>query len=294
MLFYLLMFFTDNFMDLFNINEINQIKLTVPDYEYVKPLIDRFTEIRINYNEKKKTLREILKVQNNKKEPPSFIKKIFGSKNDESLSFEIADKIELEKEIAILKSQKDAIYYELKILIGKLVGQNKNYEKLYMQYLDCMSYINDVGSNYNYHLKLVERKKKIDYFFDQLKNDIEINKKMTEDEIKYYSENYKNIILFLTRLYKEQRGAKELNQNETQIPPFEFSKELDLTDTYTVLSVISILYSTMINPVYHNYKDSYLQYKVRRRFAKKYNNKIIELTHQALSFSKLESSELEL
>lgn len=280
-------------MDLFNINEINEIKLTVPDYKYVKPFIDRFAEIRINYNEKKKLLREMLKYQSNKKDSQNFIQKILGSKNDETTNFEIADKIELEKEIAILKSQKDAIYYELKILIGKLISQNKNYEKLYMQYLDCMSYTNEVSANYNYHLKLVERKKKIDYFFNQLKNDIEINKKMTEEEIQYYSENYKNIILFLTRLYKEQTGTKELNQDETQIPPFEFSGDLDLNDTYTVLSVISILYSTMINPVYHNYKDSYLQYKVRRRFAKKYNDKIIELTHQALSFSKLENNEIE-
>ena len=77
--------------------------------------------------------------------------------------------------------------------------------------------------------------------------------------------------------------VKKINEDNSNIT-FEFSSELSLDDAYTVLSIISLIYSTIINPIYNNYKDMYIQFANRKRFINQYNKRLLQITYQVFEF----------
>ena len=254
-------------MKYFNPNEIN---LSREDYEIIDPILIRYSDIKNAYKDKKKSLSRINRLSNTDSSW-SF----FNKKNEPLINME--EKTALEKEVNSLKKQKDQMYYEIKAIISKIISQNNEYTDIYSTYLDYSSYNDDVMSKFKLNMELVKNKKKIDHFFNKLKDRIENNSEIKPEEIDNYKKQYKNIILFLKKVYNEKENKKTMNK--TLVDSFDFSSELNLEDAYTVLSIISLLYSSVINPTFNNYKDAYIQYVDRAEYVRRYNERIIYLTN---------------
>jgi len=163
-------------------------------------------------------------------------------------------------------------------------SDGRKYNDFYVTYLDYSSYNNEILENYKSHMDLVKYKKTLDKFFYKLKNDMEENNTLNDEEIAKYKKKYKNIVDFLQTVYFAEKGGKKINEDNSNIT-FEFSSELSLDDAYTVLSIISLIYSTIINPIYNNYKDMYIQFANRKRFINQYNKRLLQITYQALNLS---------
>ena len=73
-------------------------------------------------------------------------------------------------------------------------------------------------------------------------------------------------------VYKETKSLKDSEVNEQ----LNFSSELNLSDAYTLLNIISTLYSTIIDPVYINNNEIYVDFKYKCEFVKEYKEKIKE------------------
>ena len=84
--------------------------------------------------------------------------------------------------------------------------------------------------------------------------------------------------MFLKKVYQYKENKSKL----VGIGNFEFNPELDISDAYTVLSIISLLYTTIINPIYNEHKDTYVEYTNKKEFVSRYNKRINFLTERVL------------
>lgn len=270
-----------------NINlDINDIDLTVDDYKVLQPLLIKYHETKETYKSKKKELYYLNKKDDTKHEDKSILGFLFNDKKNVNTNYEeqYLLKVDLEKTVNALKRKKDDIFFEINKMIKKMISSNPKYNDFYVTYLDYSSYNNEILENYKSHMDLVKYKKTLDKFFYKLKNDMEENNTLNDDEIAKYKKKYKNIVDFLQTVYFAEKGGKKINEDNSNIT-FEFSSELSLDDAYTVLSIISLIYSTIINPIYNNYKDMYIQFANRKRFINQYNKRLLQITYQALNLS---------
>lgn len=270
-----------------NINlDINDIDLTVDDYKVLQPLLIKYHETKDAYKSKKKELYYLNKRDDTKNEEKSILGFLFNDKKNINTNYEeqYLLKVDLEKAVHALKRKKDDVFFEINKMIKKMISSNPKYNDFYVTYLDYSSYNNEILENYKPHMALVKYKKTLDKFFYKLKNDMEENNKLNDDEIAKYKKKYKNIVDFLQTVYFAEKGGKKINEDNSNIA-FEFSSELSLDDAYTVLSIISLIYSTVINPIYNNYKDMYIQFSNRKRFINQYNKRLLQITYQALNLS---------
>ena len=268
-----------------NLN-VNDINLSVNNYQDLDQLLINYAEIKADYKKKKRDLQKMNIVQDNQPVNGSFLSFFTNNKNqpNKKSDDDYLNKFNLEKEVNNLKIQKDNIFYDLRNIIAQMIADNEEYKQFYSQYLDYLSYNSELKEHHKYHLELVKYKKVIDKFFNKLKNDMEENKHLADSEIDDYQRQYKKIIIFLKRLHAADKGGKKINQDYDE-DTFEFNSELYLDDAYTVLSIISLIYSNLINPIYNNYKDAYIQYEIRDRYIKKYNKRITDLTYKALKYA---------
>lgn len=269
-----------------NLN-VNDINLSVSNYKDLQQLLVNYAEIKADYKEKKRALHKMNAERSNHSSNNSSFLSFFTTHKNQSNKKSDEDYINqfnLEKDVNNLKMQKDNIFYELRKIIAQMIADNEEYKSFYSQYLDYLSYNSELKEHHKYHLELVKYKKAIDKFFNKLKNDMEENKQLSEDEITEYQKQYRKIIAFLKRLHAADKGGKKINQDHDE-ETFEFNSELYLDDAYTVLSIISLIYSNLINPIYNNYKDAYIQYEIRDRYIKKYNKRIVDLTYKALKYA---------
>ena len=86
-------------------------------------------------------------------------------------------------------------------------------------------------------------------------------------------------------VYKETKSLKDSEVNEQ----LNFSSELNLSDAYTLLNIISTLYSTIIDPVYINNNEIYVDFKYKCEFVKEYKEKINKITNNKLNDFKTNS-----
>ena len=269
-----------------NLN-VNDINLSVSNYKELEQLLVNYAEIKTDYKEKKRALHKMNVEKSNQSSNSSSFLSFFTTHKNQSNKKSDEDYINqfnLEKEVNNLKIQKDNIFYDLRNIIAQMIADNEEYKPFYSQYLDYLSYNSELKEHHKYHLELVKYKKAIDKFFNKLKNDMEENKQLKDVEIAEYQKQYKKIIMFLKRLHTADKGGKKINQDHDE-ETFEFNSELYLDDAYTVLSIISLIYSNLINPIYNNYKDAYIQYEIRDRYIKKYNKRIVDLTYKALKYA---------
>lgn len=270
-----------------NINlDINDIDLTVDDYKVLQPLLIKYHETKDAYKSKKKELYYLNKKDDTKNEEKSILGFLFNDKKNINTNYEeqYLLKVDLEKAVHALKRKKDDVFFEINKMIKKMISSNPKYNDFYVTYLDYSSYNNEILENYKPHMALVKYKKTLDKFFYKLKNDMEENNKLNDEEIAKYKKKYKNIVDFLQTVYFAEKGGKKINEDNSNIT-FEFSSELSLDDAYTVLSIISLIYSTVINPIYNNYKDMYIQFSNRKRFINQYNKRLLQITYRALNLS---------
>ena len=167
-----------------------------------------------------------------------------------------------------------------------MISENNDYDYLYIYYLDCYSFSEEVYTKHRINIKLVENKNKIDRFFRKIKKIIEENKTISDKELKAYSNNYKNIVNFLKKVYLAKSNSKKFVQTN-----LEFSNELNMEDAYTILSMISMFYTNVINPIYNEYKDTYIIYKQKMEFIKKYENKVYKIAKLLIKYNEKEDIE---
>ena len=142
------------------LNGIEKIELTRKNHEDIEELLQRYSFLVNNYKSVSHELKTITK-QNN--EHDNFISSLFK-------------KIENNKEkIDILSQQKNKLYEEIKKefkeirrVIKKMISENNDYDYLYIYYLDCYSFSEEVYTKHRINIKLVENKNKIDRFFRKI------------------------------------------------------------------------------------------------------------------------------
>ena len=64
-----------------------------------------------------------------------------------------------------------------------------------------------------------------------------------------------------------------------------------MEDAYTILSMISMFYTNVINPIYNEYKDTYIIYKQKMEFIKKYENKVYKIAKLLIKYNENEDIE---
>lgn len=186
-----------------------------------------------------------------------------------------ADRDEKEKlmlEVRSLKEQKNNTYVLIGNTVKRMVCDNPEYQTLVTKYFDYCSYTEDVARFHKNNLHIIHNKKKMDTFFDALKYDMENNVELSDKKKETYREMWRNIISVLSEKFNEINGV------DKDVGDYYFSGELNLSDTYNVLSIISFLYSNIINPVYHNNYETYIDYNQKMRYIKRFDEKITTLT----------------
>lgn len=249
------------------ITDIDKIELNRKNYEDLEEYVLKFKSVFDEYKNIHKELNELHKKQNGKTG-------FFSKKND------YADEIkELMAKSKNLKNTKDNLFYQIKKMVGLMVSENKEYEKLYSYYLDCCAFNEEINSSYRYSIKLIKNKSTIDDFFNKLKKHIEKNEKISDEKMKSLNHEYKKILHFLGKVYHHG----ELKNRVSGLEKFEFNSDLNLSDAYTVLSIIGLLYTIIINPTYSDYKELYIEYNNKYEYIKKYNKKIEAITYRVLA-----------
>ena len=153
------------------------------------------------------------------------------------------------------------------------------------KYLDYVSYTDDIYQRYKNQMLLIERKPSLDKFFNDLKIIVKDNKSIKPEVVEKLEHIYKKNIIFLKSVYKETKSLKDSEVNEQ----LNFSSELNLSDAYTLLNIISTLYSTIIDPVYINNNEIYVDFKYKCEFVKEYKEKINKITNNKLNDFKTNS-----
>jgi hypothetical protein len=260
------------------LNGIEKIELTRKNHEDIEELLQRYSCLVNNYKSVSHDLKTIIK-QNN--EHDNFISSLFKKTENNK------------GKIDTLSQQKNKLYEEIKKefkeirrVIKKMISENNDYDYLYIYYLDCYSFSEEVYTKHRINIKLVENKNKIDRFFRKIKKIIEENKTISDKELKAYSNNYKNIVNFLKKVYSAKSNSKKFVQTN-----LEFSNELNMEDAYTILSMISMFYTNVINPIYNEYKDTYIIYKQKMEFIKKYENKVYKIAKLLIKYNEKEDIE---
>lgn len=252
------------------ISDINKIELNRQNYEEINDIVLSYQDLLKKYIIIKKELILKKEMQNNQN------KNIFSIAKKENINkSEIS---ELEQKVKLMKENKDKLYLKIRTIVNKMISENNEYIKIYGCYLDYISFNEEVYTNYKYNLKLIEEKGRIDKFFNKLKEIIETNKKIDNEEYNKLKKQYKNVIYFLKKVYENKENKNKILKMES----FEFSNELDIKDAYTILSIISLLYTSIINPIYSEYKDIYLEYMKKKEYIEKYNKKINLITKKAV------------
>lgn len=250
-----------------NIQNIDLITLNREDYLLIKELADRYKQVNDKYKKKKRELVSYKKQLDNQK---NFIDKILTKNNEETATNLIA---KTEPELHSLKKQKKQIYFEIRGLIFRIIASNQEYQAIYNQYLDNSSFNSEIYHAHKCCLELVKLKPRIDRFFNKLKELMEQNTEISQEKTVFYQEHYRRVIVLINKIQKQNKKRN-----------MDFSEELNFEDSYAVLSIISLLYTSVINPTYEEYKDIYLQYVEKMKFIKKFNGRIVEITSKAIKY----------
>lgn len=250
------------------LSDINKIELTRNDYENLENIVRQYQKIISSYSDTKQQIKEAIKQEDSN----GFL----WFKNKQIVNLE--EKQQLQKQLLSLKENRNKLYYEIRNHVAKLVSMNPDYEQIYGYYLDCRSFNEEVYSNYKYNIRLIKDKRKIDKFFNKLSYHLENNIEISEEDLLKFKTLYSKVIVFLKKVYQYKENKSKL----VGIGNFEFNPELDISDAYTVLSIISLLYTTIINPIYNEHKDTYVEYTNKKEFVSRYNKRINFLTERVL------------
>ena len=249
------------------------------DFSVLNDTLERYSEINSEYRKNKKQLKyEKSKVVQSKNGLFSF----FNKKNSEDNKDYV---FKLERQVREERDLRNQIYISIYKQITNLINNSEDNKELYIKYLDYVSYTDDIYQRYKNQMLLIERKPSLDKFFNDLKIIVKDNKSIKPEIVEKLEHIYKKNIIFLKSVYKETKSLKDSEVNEQ----LNFSSELNLSDAYTLLNIISTLYSTIIDPVYINNNEIYVDFKYKCEFVKEYKEKINKITNNKLNDFKTNS-----
>ena len=243
--------------------KIEDMVLTSENLKTLDEHVQRFNEVQNIYYKKKKELADIVAVKPQQE-------------HDEDVE-------RLEGEIRSLRENRGNMYYDLGNMVKTMICSNPLYQRLVEKYYDFCAYTDNVIEMHKLQITLVKNKKYLDDFFDSVKRELERNTAVPEGKLKHYNFLYKDIIKLLGEVFEDMESQNSTGKEEENGGfGYQFSDELDFSDTYNLLSIISFFYSNIINPVYNNFNDMYIDYQERRHYIKRFDARIIELLNSVI------------